>query len=56
MVGANAAEWAENEDTKKIFTRGAESAQVVVGVKKNRTIIYLTPPSHSATLSSCLLF
>ncbi len=29
-------EWAEFEDTEKMFTRGAEIAQVLVGVKKNR--------------------
>src|SRR6185437_5703463 len=28
--------WAQSEDTRKIFTPGCESAQVVVGVKKNR--------------------
>ena len=29
-------EWAESEDTKKIFTPRGEIAQVPVGVKKNR--------------------
>ncbi len=28
--------WAQSEDTRKMFTRGVEFAQVVVGVKKNR--------------------
>jgi hypothetical protein len=29
-------EWAQSEDTKKIFTPGVGLAQVPVGVKKNR--------------------
>ena len=29
-------DWAEYEDTRKIFTPGLAFAQVVVGVKKNR--------------------
>ena len=30
------AEKSQYEDTRRMFTRGAKSAQVVVGVKKNR--------------------
>src|SRR5208282_6807 len=45
---------AESEDNEKSFTRVRSACQVVICVKKIRTIIYLIPLRHSATLFLCL--